>query len=280
MRLRIGIAQVDCTLGDLGANFERHRRMIRQARDAGVEVLVFPELSLTGYALGERTVDVALPRNGGWLAELAALAPEMSVTVGFVEEGSGARCYNAAALLDGGTVRHVHRKLNLPTYGNLDEGKRYAAGQRLDGCALKHPWQAALLVCADLWNPALVHLAMLQGATCLLAPVASAVDAVGGEFSNPDGWDLALRFYAMMYGTPIAMANRVGREGAARYWGGSRILDAEGRVLAQADDREALIHAEIDYEQVRRARFRLPTLRDANTPLVQRELTRALGTLQ
>src|SRR3546814_2340058 len=97
----------------------------------------------------------------------------------------------------------------------MDEGKVFAGGRYVETFRVTGPWYAGVLICADLWNPALVHLAMLHGASVLLAPVNSAVGAVGGEFSNPEGWDLVLRFYAMMYGLPILMANRYGYEGGS-----------------------------------------------------------------
>ena len=84
-----------------------------------------------------------------------------------------------------------------------------------------------------------------------------------------------LRFYAIMYAMPILVANRVGTEHGARFWGSSRILDARGEVLAQADDAsESIIQASIDYETVRHARFQLPTVRDSNLDLVHREVAR------
>ncbi|MFP3345508.1 NAD+ synthetase, partial [Halomonas sp. SIMBA_159] len=79
----------------------------------------------------------------------------------------------------------------------MEEDKYFAEGRYVEVFPFDAAWSAGLLVCADIWNPALVHLAALQGATVLLSPVASAVEAVGGEFSNPEGWDTALRFYAM-----------------------------------------------------------------------------------
>ena len=100
------------------------------------------------------------------------------------------------------------------------------------------------------------------------------IDAVDGEFSNPHGWDLALRFYAMAYGMPIVMANRVGVEGSAEFWGGSVIIDAHGRIVEQAGDQAELIIGEFDYAQVRQARFHLPTVRDSNFALIQREVNR------
>ncbi len=129
----------------------------------------------------------------------------MTVVFGLVEEGPAAQFYNASAAVRNGQLVHLHRKVNLPTYGNLEEGKLFAAGHRVDNFSVARDWNASLLICADLWNPALVHLAMLQHATILLAPVNSAIGAVSDDFSNPDGWDLASRFYAMMYGVPIVM---------------------------------------------------------------------------
>ena len=134
------------------------------------------------------------------------------------------------------------------------------------------------MICADLWNPALVYLAASQNVTLLLSPISSAVEAVGADFDNPSGWDVNLRFHALTYGLPIAMANRVGREGDLTFWGGSRIVDPFGRTLAQATgDREELVRTSMDFAAVRRARYLLPTVRDANLPLVQREIERIIG---
>jgi len=280
VRIKAGIAQIDCRLGDLQRNLQLHLQMVEQARSAGVELLLFPELSLTGYGLGGLVPDVALASDAPAIAALAQAAGEMTVVFGFVEEGPAAQFYNAAAAVRNGQVVHLHRKLNLPTYGRLEEGKLYAEGQRVDAFEVSPPWTAGLLICADLWNPALVHLAMSQGATVLLAPINSALGAVSDEFSNPKGWDLAVRFYAMMYGVPVLMANRVGAEGDARFWGGSCIVDPYGEILAQcADASPCLLTADLHYNAVRGARFQLPTLRDSNLPLVQREINRLAARL-
>ena len=272
--MQVGVAQVDCELGDLRANADRHVARIREARAAGVELLLFPELSLSGYGLGARVLDTALSRDDPLIGELAAVAPEMIVVLGFVEEGPAAQIYNAAVALHGGRPLFLHRKINLPTYGELEEGKLFAGGNYVETFATAPPWRHGVLICADLWNPSLVHLSMLHGATLLLVPVNSALDAVGGDFSNPEGWRRAVEFYAMIYGMPLIMANRVGREGEARFWGGSCIVDPSGRLLAEAGEEETLIRATLDFEHVRRARFCLPTVRDSNIGLVQREMNR------
>lgn len=270
--LQVAIAQIDCVLGDVRANADKHIEYIERARTEGAELLLFPELSLTGYRLGADIIKVALGRNDPLITELAEAGRGMTVVLGLVEEGPAAQYYNSAVILRDGGVAFQHRKLNLPTYANLEEGKLFAQGSFVDVLRDGSNWTLATLICADLWNPALVHLAMVSGATLLLAPINSATDA--SEFSNGRSWNLAVNFYAMMYGMPVMMANRIGEEFGARYWGGSRILDPFGKVLAEAGDEETLIHATLDYDDVRRARFALPTVRDSNINLVHREMGR------
>jgi N-carbamoylputrescine amidase len=110
----------------------------------------------------------------------------------------------------------------------------------------------------------------------LICPVSSGVEAVGIDFDNPGGWALTIRFYAMMYGAPVIMANRTGTERDLTFWGGSRIVDPFGRELAVAGKDEGLIAADLDFGVVRKARHLLPTVRDSNIGLVHRETTRLI----
>src|SRR3546814_358618 len=131
----------------------------------------------------------------------------MWTVVGFVEEGVAAQIHNSLAVLRHGTIAFLHRKLNLATFGKLEEGKHFAGGRYLETLDLGPRWRAGTLICADSWNPALVHLAAVQGATLLLLPVASALGVVGGEFPTPVAWQRTLDYYAMVYALPLAMAN-------------------------------------------------------------------------
>lgn len=268
--LRVGSAQINTVLGDVDANLDTHRRFIEEGRSRALELLVFPELSLTGYALGPRVLDVACPRHDPRLHELARHAGDMQVIVGFVEEASPGEYYNALATLHDGEIVAIHRKLNLPTYGGLEEGKWFSHGETLTDTQVRPGWTATSLICADLWNPALVHAALLARPSVLCAPINSASAIVSETFSNEANWALNLRFYAMTYGTPVVMANRFGPEGDHHFWGGSRILDPRGEALAEADTGEGLITASLSRTAIARARFELPTLRDADTPLIRR----------
>ncbi len=273
--LGVAAAQVESVPGDVDANLRKHVDAVLAARAAGVDVLLFPELSLTGHGGGADALRLAMRVDDPRVAAVARAAGPMCTTFGIVEEARGAQFYNAAVTVRDGAVVQVHRKVNLATYGKLDDGRHFGAGSRIAGFALDARWRACVLICADTWNPALVHIAALQGCTLLLAAVSSAVEAVGDGFDNPAGWELNLNFHALTYGLPIVMANRVGREGGLTFWGGSCVLDAHGRVVAAAADAgETLVLARIDFADVRRARYRLPTMRDANLPLVLRELVR------
>lgn len=277
--LKIGAAQFASEIGNVDANLAIHLDWIERGRAAGLDLLVLPEVSLTGHYGGSRLLSAAMKRGDARLRRLAEAAGDMAVVAGFIEEGPAAQFYNAAVILRDGRIAHLHRKVNVPTYGRLKEGKHYATGRFVETWALDADWRAGLLICADVWNPALAHLAFLHGATLLICPVSSGVEAVGAEFDNPAGWALTMRFYSMMYGAPSIMVNRTGTERDLTFWGGSRILDAFGREVAVAGAEPGLIVAELDYGQVRRARHLLPTVRDSNIGMVHRETARLIETL-
>jgi predicted amidohydrolase len=275
--VRVAAAQIECRPGDIPANLEAHLAALHDAHAQGAALVVFPELSLTDYLREPDTQALARPADAEELRAIAAAAGETAVSIGFIERGSDGRVYNAQALLRRGACLHVHRKANLPTYGRLAEGRHYTPGRRIDPVRLAEGCTAATLICADTWNPALPWLAAVQDADLLIVPIASSLEAVGGDFDNPAGWDLNLRHTAMTYGLPVVMANHCGRRGGTTFWGGSRILDSFGRELARAGAQSALVIADLNPADTATARRLLPTIRDADPELVYDVLGRILG---
>lgn len=275
--LTVAAAQIACLPGDLQANLASHLAMIETAQLRGVDLLVFPELSLTDYLSAPDCPALAMTREEDTLTLIAKMAGPMTVSVGFIERAEDGRVFNAQALLAGGGVAAVHRKLNLPGYGNLREHEVYSAGDTLDAVPLAGGWRIATLICADSWNPALPWLAALSGANLLLQPVASSLGAVGGGFDNPRGWEINLAHTALTYGLPIVFANHCGARGDVAFWGGSRILDATGRELARANAEPGLVVGRIDLDDGLTARKILPTIRDSAPDLIQRLLARQLS---
>jgi predicted amidohydrolase len=269
----VAAAQVECRPGDIAANLALHIETIRKARARSVDLLVFPELSLTDYLPRPDVRRLARAADAPEIRALAEAAQEMLVSFGFIEEHEG-RFHNAQGLVSQSRVLHVHRKLNLPTYGRLTEGLHYAKGERIESVAYGG-WSLATLVCAETWNPALPWLAALKGATLLAVPVASSLHAVD-DLDNRSGWDVNLAHTALTYGLPLVMANHCGSRNGLDFWGGSRVLDAFGRELARAGEHPELVVATLALDDGRRARERLPTMRDADPEAVAAELQRFL----
>ncbi|MEP7085033.1 MAG: nitrilase-related carbon-nitrogen hydrolase, partial [Betaproteobacteria bacterium] len=188
MTLVVAVAQIESVPGDLDANLRKHLDVIHAAHAAGVEVLLFPEMSLTGHGGGAETLRLAIGCDHRLVTTIAQAAGSMCTVFGIIEESAAAQFHNTALVVRGGEVIFAHRKINLATYGRLDDGKHFAPGAHVDTFDLGSPWRASVLICADTWNPALVHLAAAQQTTVLLAPVSSALEAVGAEFDNPGSW--------------------------------------------------------------------------------------------
>jgi N-carbamoylputrescine amidase len=266
--LKIGLAQVDGRLGDVEHNAGRHLDWIARAREAGVDLLVFPELSLTGYRLLHLTPRVALPLGSPVLARLAEAAGPMQVIAGFVEEGERGVLHNSAVLLAGGKAAHVHRKLYLPTYGIFQEERFFGAGRRLE--TLRLPWgSAGLLICEDLWHPELARRLAVAG-TKLLIVVSAAPGRIGAGAlpESQESWELLTRSTALLNTCWVAYCNRVGWEEGSFYPGGSHVVRPGGEIAERAPMlEEHLLVAEIDLRDSDRLRWRLPLLDDERSDI-------------
>ena len=273
-RCKIALAQVAPALGDVARNLALHEKLAREAASHGAGLVLFPELSLTGYFIKDLVPTVALRRDSPELAPLLALSREVAMVVGLAEAGPDHRFYNAAMYLEGGAVRHVHRKVYLPTYGIFDEQRYFAAGDQIRAfdTALG---RLAILICEDLWHPTLPYLAAHDGVDLILCPSSSPARGLGpdGRFANAAAWETANRAYAGLLTVYVAYAGRVGYEDGACFWGGSEVIGPSGEQVAKAPYLdEALLEADLDPGELRRARIANPLLRDERLDLALREL--------
>ena len=267
-RLTVGLAQIDCRLGEVEANVDRHLAWIERARERGVDLLVFPELSLTGYRLLHLTSRVALAPGSPVLERLAEAARPMSVVLGFVEESDRGVLHNSAVLLSGGAARHIHRKLYLPTYGLFQEERFFRPGRRLDLARL--PWgPAGILLCEDLWHPELARRLAVAGARLLIVPSAGPGRVGAGDApASHESWEMLTRSTALLDTCWVLYCNRVGWEEGSFYTGGSHIVRPGGELEGRAPflDEDLLV-AEIDLRDADRLRWRLPLLEDERTDI-------------
>ena len=279
---RLAVAQIAPTLGDLEKNLTLHEKMARQAIEQSANLLVFPELSLTGYFLKDQVPSVALRADSPLLQRFRDLSSRVAIVLGFVEEAPDHRFYNAAAYLEGGEIRHIHRKVYLPTYGIFDEARYLAAGDRVRAFDTSLG-RMAILICEDLWHPAVPAIAAWDGAEILICPSASPGRGLGQAepFQNATTWERTLRTCGDLLTSYVVYANRVGYEDGACFWGGSEVVTPSGEPLAKARYlEEDLLLAEMDPGSLRRARVANPLLRDERMELTLRELSRIIQARQ
>jgi len=278
------LAQLAPRLGDVAANLERHLAVIEEARRGGGHLVVFPELSLTGYFLKDLVPEVALRGDAPELATLAAACTGIDALVGCVLESEDARFHNAAVYLSGGRAVHVHRKAYLPTYGLFDELRYLAPGDRLRAfeaplaaAAPCRSWRAGVLICEDMWHPSAPSLLARQGVDLFLCPSASPGRGIvqGAALGTAQSYEHMTRTYAQLFTAYLVYCNRVGFEDGVGFWGGSRVVGPQGAPLAEPlGSEEMLMWHRLDLGTLRRVRIAYPLLRDERHELTDHESDR------
>lgn len=281
MKLSIGLVQMNTVLGNVQRNLEKHLAYIKQAQAGGADLVVFPELSLTGYVLQDLVPTVACRPHADdpCFRPLLDASQKVDIVVGFVEEDVRNRFYISSAYLSRGEVIHVHHKVYLPTYGLFDESRFFAWGDSVQAFDTRFG-RVGMLICEDFWHASPPYLLWLDGADLFLFTSASPGRGLNSEpMLESARWvNHILRAYSSVYTSFVAHTNRVGFEDGLNFWGGSSVYDPNGDMLAQGPfHEEALTVVEMDLNQLHRTRARLPLLRDERTAMVQREMTRILS---
>jgi NAD+ synthase (glutamine-hydrolysing) len=146
MDFKVALAQIKPKLGCVGENLAIIEEQTAEAIRNKTDLVIFPELALTGYFLKDLVPDVALTLDSPEIARLKELSVDIAIAIGFVEATADYRFYNSAIFLDKGEIVHVHRKVYLPTYGLFDEQRYLARGDRFRAFLLPTfwPWMAPL----------------------------------------------------------------------------------------------------------------------------------------
>jgi predicted amidohydrolase len=281
VEVRVALAQVAPHLGEVAANLEMAAERVRTAAAEGADVVVFPELALTGYLLSDLVPEVAMPATDPRLAALSREAPGALVAIGFVEETAEHRYANSAALVRDGELVGLHRKVYLPTYGMFDEGRFTRPGDRIRTTEVGDPLgRVGLSICEDFWHPSLPLLQAQDGAALLVNLAAGPARAPGSAagLAAIAGWHRMQETYALLGTVAVAFCNRVGNEEGLTFWGGSRLIDPGGGVVVEAPlYEEALVVGSLETDDLRMQRYQLPILADERLELTRRELDRIIA---
>jgi NAD+ synthetase len=281
--IRLALSQFRPTKGEYAENVARIGAVVGQAvqLDPKPDLVVFPETATSGYFVEGGVKELAV--TAGTLARDLAAAyqgPTIDVVVGFYERFQN-HIYNSALYVTLNKkkpeVRHVHRKVFLPTYGVFDEERFVDRGQ--DGVrSFETGWggKAAILICEDAWHSLAATVAALEGAQLVIVPSASPARGLG-EVEQCEGeslpasvvrWERIVRGIAEEHGVFVALANLVGFEGGKGFPGASAVIDPTGRVLARGPlFEEALLTADIDLDSLTTARSDSPLLADLQSAL-------------
>ncbi len=287
--LRLAIAQIRPHKGAYKENLCRLGALFREVGrwPEPPELIVGPETALTGYFLEGGVRDLALTSDQLFhdltQQHHEAGTPPLDVALGFYEV-HGNRYYNSGmyATLGGpdAGIRHIHRKIFLPTYGVFDEERFVEAGRSVQ--AFDTRWgRAAILICEDAWHSFTPMLAALDGAQLIIVPSASPArgvvtgDEIAGRPVSLGRWSRLAQDIAGEHGVYLALPQLVGFEGGKAFPGGSVLAGPRGDLLLQGPVfQEALIPALLDFEEITRARADLPLLAD-----LEMRLPHLLGSL-
>ena len=302
--MKVAIYQTSPALLDLKANLEEVTTKIQEGRKKGAQLIVFPELALTGYFVEQRYHEVALRLDSREVKQLASATKGTAAVVGFIEESPSMNFYNSALVAVDGEVLFAYRKLNLPNYGVFEERKFFANGKTVPVFRLDE-YFIAVFICNDMWHPSLPYLGVCQKADIFVTVFNSLEGSMGTEFSNIESWRIINTFYSRVFGIYNISANRVGEETfqekravgevpsektsgdkstdplrqtqTFRFWGGSEIINPFGQQIAKAALYEPdEIFGEISRDLLRRKKILLPYLRNDDPFFTHRELERIL----
>lgn len=253
MRITISLGQMRVHAGEPERNLARVREWTAEAARRGSDLVVFPELWDTGYAL-DRAGELASPLGEGRFAEVAALAKEhgLYVTGSLMEDLGGTACNCMAMFSPQGDLLGAYRKLHL--FRLMDEEKYLTEGNA--PLALDLPWgRTGLAICYDLRFPELFRRYAVEGAKMALLP---------SEWPHPrlNHWRTLLRARAIENQMFVVGCNRVGVTGDTHFFGHSTIVDPWGETVIEGGEDEMLLTAEIDLASVDDVRRRIPIFED------------------
>ncbi len=273
MTFRVALAQINPVCGDLQRNMALHSEQIEKALDGSADLVVFPELSLTGYALRDQTTDLMRRPDSPDFSRLRDLSRRIAICAGFVEEGADGIPYNSAMFLDGGEVVHVHRKMYLPTHGMFEELRFMGRGKELSVFDTRFG-RIGMAICRDLFHPLEISAMASLGTQILLVPSAMPARGFQGDrLAIEQTVDLALGSASTFLGMFVAYTNRVGFDDGLGFYGGSALSDPALGIIASAPlFTEDLVTGVVDTEHIADKRCQLPIHREEDLDIVRRAL--------
>ena len=276
MDFTVALAQIKPKLGCVADNLGAIEAAVERGIQEKAGLVLFPELALTGYFLKDLVPEVALSLDSPEIRRLIELSRHISIAAGFVEVSADYRFFNAALYLENGEIRHLHRKVYLPTYGLFDEQRYLARGERFRAFDSRFG-RMGLLICEDMWHLSAPYILAMDGATTLLCLSSSPGRGITADdnLGSTVAWQKLTATTAMFLNCRVLYCNRVGYEDGVNFWGGSEAVTPGGEVTARGKIlEEDFLLAEIEEGALRRERIFSPMMRDESLSVTLKELQR------
>ena len=275
--MKVRAIQFSPALGDVAKNLEFHAAKVAQAVRDGRELIVFPELSLSGYQLKDIVGDAALRPGGTVWRRLENLSRKIDIIAGAPLEEDAGLIHNAALYFSRGKCLHIHRKVQLPNYGMFEERMIFKPGEGFRIFKLG-PCTAGILICREILFPMLAYLYFVQKTDLLIGISNSPQRGIGKDgISSFQLWETMGYVFSQFYHQNYLFVNRVGFEDGIGFGGGSFFARAGQGICQKARYiDEDVLDAEVRPADVRRARLASNYLRDEQPELVVKELQRIL----
>jgi len=266
-KISLALAQTSCRREDKVENIRNMEKMVLKAKKQGARLVIFPELSLTGYVVRDELYGLAEPIPGPSTKTIETLAKKTKMYIVFgmpeLSEKAQATIFNAAVLVGPEGFIGRYRKMYLPTHSVFEEKRYFRPGYETAVFNTKLG-KIGLFICYDIFFPEICRLTRLQGAQLIVC--ISASPAIRRMFFETLTIARAIENTAF-----LAYVNLVGVEDGLQFWGGSRLVGPNGRVLAQAKyDDEELVICNVDYADIRAVETFVPTLRDLRPELFEK----------
>lgn len=265
---------MDPTLGDMNKNVSICLNAVERAKKDSCEIVVLPELALTGYFVKDLMSELGIVPEVG-LKDFMDASSSISIVIGFIERSKNYRFYNSVAFIEKGMIKHVHRKIYLPTYGMFDEARYFGRGDevRAFDCDLG---RFGMAICEDIWHPAVPYILACDDAELMFFVASSPGRGLAGnKIASGESWERINHYQARSYGCFVAYCNRVGYEDGVNFWGGSELISPFGETLAKAPYfDEAMVSSVIEAGEMWRSNLFSPLRRDEDISITIRELKR------
>jgi predicted amidohydrolase len=277
MKFKIALAQINPALGDINKNIKKHINFCNRAIQRKSDLIIFPELSLTGYSLKDLNTELAVnPYTTNILDPLVQKSKNIDILCGGVEEDERFGIFNSAFYFSDGALEFTHKKIYPPDYGMFEEMRYFSKGRKIDVHATRFG-KLGILICEDMWHISLPLLLALKGAKIIITIAASPtrleINTRARKIKNYEINSEHHKSYARLLSSYIVFCNRVGYEDGVNFWGGSEVIDPFGTVTAAGKFfDEDLIYADIDYNKVKRSRQQARHFMDEDINLLKNDV--------